>query len=114
MAYAQSKWENECPKAAGKTRGQGRPFFALSWTVAHPLSADSPLFGVTEAKLRDEEAEILVSLIGIDETVSQTIHARFSYTADDIAWGASFVDVLSRTPHGLIQVDLDHFHDLQK
>ena len=36
-------------------------------------------------------AEILVLLSGIDETFEQTVHARSSYVADEIAWNARFV-----------------------
>ena len=86
--------------------------FALSWTAVHLLMEDSPLHRATSASLAAEEAEVIVSLTGLDETFSQTVHARHSYTADDIIWGARFVDILSRTPDGRRRVDYTRFHEV--
>jgi inward rectifier potassium channel len=86
--------------------------FALSWTAIHPLIEDSPLHRATPESLAADEAEIIVSLTGLDETFSQTVHARHSYVADEIAWGARFVDILSRTPDGRRRVDYTRFHDV--
>ena len=86
--------------------------FALSWTALHPITEASPLFRATAESLAAHEAEIIVSLTGLDETFSQTVHARHSYVAEEIVWGARFVDVLSRTPDGRRQVDYTHFHDV--
>src|SRR3984957_18150880 len=44
-------------------------FFPLSWTIVHPIDAASPLAGRTRADLERGEAEILVLLSGIDETL---------------------------------------------
>ncbi len=86
--------------------------FALSWTVIHPLTGTSPFAGATPASLAALEGEIIVSLTGLDETFSQTVHARHSYTADEIVWDARFVDILSRLPDGRRRVDYTHFHDV--
>ena len=68
----------------------------LSWTIVHPIDKDSPLYGMTDRKLRDAEAELIVTLTGTDETFSQTVNARFSYTPDEIIWNKKFGDMLSR------------------
>jgi inward rectifier potassium channel len=86
--------------------------FALSWTAVHPITERSPLHGATSESLAASDAEIIVSLTGLDESFSQTVHARHSYVADEIIWGARFVDILSRTPDGRRQVDYTHFHDV--
>ena len=88
--------------------------FALTWTAIHPLTADSPLHRATPQSLAAEEAEIIVSLTGLDETFSQTVHARHSYVAEEIAWGARFVDILSRLPDGRRRVDYTRFHDVMR
>jgi inward rectifier potassium channel len=87
--------------------------FALSWTAIHPVTRDSPLYGATRQSLNDVEAEIIVSLTGIDETFSQTVHARHSWLADEIIWDVRFVDILSRLPDGRRQVDYRRFHEVQ-
>lgn len=56
-------------------------FFALSWTVVHPIDESSPLYGCSAQDLIDNEAEFLILLSGIDETFSQKVHSRTSYRA---------------------------------
>jgi inward rectifier potassium channel len=86
--------------------------FAFSWTVIHPVGDASPLHEATRASLVESEAEIIVSLTGLDESFSETVHARYSYRAEDIVWGARFVDVLSRLPDGRPHIDYSRFHDV--
>ncbi|HWQ35629.1 MAG TPA: hypothetical protein VNQ79_22470 [Blastocatellia bacterium] len=64
-------------------------FFPLSWTVVHPISEDSPLWQKGPAELAAMDAEFLILLTGIDETFSQTVHARSSYRHDEIVWNQS-------------------------
>jgi inward rectifier potassium channel len=51
-------------------------------------------------------------MTGIDETVSQIVHARHSYTAPEIMWNMRFADILSRTAEGRRAIDYTRFHDL--
>jgi inward rectifier potassium channel len=88
------------------------PVFVLSWTVLHQIKPGSPLFGATAETLAQQEAEIVVTLTGIDETLSQTIHARFSYVADEIRWKARFADIFVTTPDGRRRLDYSKFHDV--
>jgi inward rectifier potassium channel len=87
------------------------PQFSLSWTVMHPIDAQSPLYGIDPDLLAGQEASIVVTLTGIDETISQTVFARTSYRADEIRWGQRFVDILSETETGTTLVDYRRFHD---
>ncbi len=89
------------------------PIFALSWTVVHPIDQDSPLQGVTEEVFRESDAELIVSMTGIDDTFAQTIHSRFSYKPTEVVWNRAFEDILSRTPEGLLRIDLARIHDLK-
>jgi inward rectifier potassium channel len=91
---------------------QRNPIFALTWTAVHFLTESSPLYGATPESLVSTEAEVLVSLVGLDESLSQTVHARYSYLADEITWGGRFADVISRLPDGRRRVDLSRFHDV--
>ena len=88
------------------------PLFALTWMVMHPIEPDSPLCGASQESLRDQEVEIIVTLTGIDETFSQTIHARHSFIAENIHWGKRFADILTTTPDGRRAVDYGRFHDI--
>jgi inward rectifier potassium channel len=72
-------------------------FFPLAWTIVHPIDGASPLAGLTESDLRESRAEILILLTGTDETFSQPVHARSSYSAEEIVWHARFVDLFDRS-----------------
>jgi len=45
-------------------------------------------------------------------TFSQTIHARFSYTADDIVWGGVFADILGRSVQNKAVINLARIHEV--
>ena len=86
------------------------PLLQLSWTLLHPINAASPLYGMTGADIAADEAEVIVALTGLDETLSQTIHARFSYRCDEILRDAVFEDVLHVLPDGTIEMLYSGFH----
>ncbi len=90
-------------------------FFPLSWTVVHPIDSASPMSGLTHADLRDADAEFLVLLIGTDETLSQTVHSRSSYEANEVIWGAKFANMFMRTEaEGIIGMDLSRIHNIER
>jgi inward rectifier potassium channel len=86
--------------------------FALTWTVMHPVNESSPLYGVTFDEMLEKEMEILITLTGIDQTVSENIHAHHSYIPAEILWNHRFADILSKTPDGRRSVDYNRFHDV--
>jgi inward rectifier potassium channel len=88
-------------------------FLPLHWVVVHPIDEKSPLFGMTAEALRACAAEILVLLTGSDETFSQVVHARSSYQADEIVWGARFADMFVRSGNGLLGVDMRKIHEIE-
>jgi inward rectifier potassium channel len=87
------------------------PMFALTWTVIHPIDQSSPLFGASREGLLRAHAQIVVSIVGLDETFSQTIHARHTYEADEIRWNHRFADILTRAGDGHRRIDYRRFHD---
>ena len=88
------------------------PLFSLSWTAMHRIDEQSPLYGVTSELLDKAEASLVVTLSGLDETVSQPIHARHTYICRDILWNMRFVDIISKTKDGNRFVDYSRFHDV--
>ena len=94
------------------TRGRSA-MFALSWTAVHQIVEGSPLFGQTRESLANCAPEIIVSIIGLDETFSQTVHARHTFELDEIVWGARFADVLVLHPDGSRSVDYTHFDEVE-
>lgn len=77
----------------------------------HQINQSSPLYGATPETLLQEEAAIIITLMGIDE-ISQTIHARHLYVASDILWNMRFVDILLRSLNGDRYLDYSRFHDV--
>ena len=75
-------------------------FFPLAWTVVHPIDEGSPLRGLTHEALVATDAEILILLSGIDETISQSVHARSSYKPDSILFGHKFASIYNLTEDG--------------
>ncbi|HVT05036.1 MAG TPA: ion channel [Thermoanaerobaculia bacterium] len=89
-------------------------FFPLSWTVVHPIDADSPLYGVTPEELRRTESEFLILLTGFDETFSQNVHTRSSYKGDEVLCGVRFRSMLLKADGGLVGVDLRELNSIEK
>lgn len=82
-------------------------FFPLSWTIVHPIDDKSPMWGMTAEDLAERDAEILVLLSGIDETFSQTVHARSSYKPSEIVFGHRFVNIYNPVrPDGTVSIDV--------
>lgn len=90
---------------------QRTPSFTYSWTIMHIITPDSPLWGVDPSGLQDSDAQIVVILAGLDETLSQTIHARHVYRPEQILWGRRLRDILSKSAIGEYQIDYSGFDD---
>ncbi|MGH7008116.1 MAG: ion channel [Stellaceae bacterium] len=90
------------------------PTFVLTWTVMHPIDETSPLYKSSDQTLRAQEAEIIASISGLDESFAQTIYARKSYRPDNIRWGWRLSDIIGRTSDGRLTVDYEHFHDAEE
>jgi len=87
------------------------PLFVLSWSVMHVIDASSPLHGASSDSLAAQQAQAIVTIIGLDETLSQTIHARHVYDAADILFGRRLADILTRGLGPTPVVDYSRFHD---
>jgi inward rectifier potassium channel len=88
----------------------GTPALARSWNVLHPIDAASPLSGATPEALARDEVELMLTVVGIDETSAQNVHARHTYGHERVRWGARHADMLSELPDGRLQLDLREFH----
>jgi inward rectifier potassium channel len=89
-------------------------FFTLGWTVVHPVAADSPLYGWTEERLRESSAEFLVLIRAVDDTLSQPVHVRTSYTAEEVRWGVRFRSLFNPpASDGTVSIDVGRLHDIE-
>ena len=89
-------------------------FFPLYWTVVHAIDEHSPLWGMTEAHLSASEAEFLVLVTAIDETFSETVHARSSYRYDEVLWNRKFSSIFQESPDGRLAIDVGEIHEMQE
>jgi inward rectifier potassium channel len=81
-------------------------FFALTWTLVHPINESSPLWGKTAQNLESEQIEIMILMRGFDDTFGQNVNARYSYRYDEIEWGARFLPAFDVEPSGDLVIDL--------
>ncbi len=82
-------------------------FFTLHWTVVHPITADSPLAGVTPERLAESQAEFLIFVSALEETFSTHVSTRSSYTWDEVSWDVKFASIFADGPDGIIAIDVE-------
>lgn len=85
--------------------------FMITWTVFHTIDESSPLFGITADNLDTENLGLVVTMIGLDDTLSQTVHARYAWSREHFLFDHRFVDVIVEDPDGERVLDLGRFHD---
>jgi inward rectifier potassium channel len=88
------------------------PALARSWSVLHEIKPGSPLHGLTPAAMKQNEVELLVTVMGMDDTSLQSVHGQRRYTDDEVVWGARHVDILVDEGESLT-LDLRRFHDIE-
>ena len=69
----------------------------LLWPViaVHPLTAESPLYGISAESLIQEEFEIIVTLEGTTVSTNMAAQAVTSYLPNEILWGYRFEEKFS-------------------
>jgi inward rectifier potassium channel len=82
-------------------------FFPLTWTVVHPITPTSPLFGKTATDLEAMQAEVMILLKGFDDTFGQAVQTRYSYRYDEITWGAKFARAFEVEESGDLLIEVD-------
>lgn len=87
-------------------------FLALTWTIVHPIDAESPLYGMTAKDLKDLQAEFLILLKAYDDTFSQTVFARYSYRHDEVLWGKRFAPAFSVDSEGDMIIELHRLGEI--
>jgi inward rectifier potassium channel len=86
------------------------PTFSLSWTLMHSIDEYSPLYGFSAESLAESQSQIIVSLSGIDETVSQNVHTRHIYGANNIILDHQLVDIIHIVDEQNRYINYSHFH----
>lgn len=68
----------------------------LSWTLVHPITENSPLYGFTKEEFENNKGEVIVFLKAFDDMFSNTVVARTSYLFTEVIYGASFLPIFHR------------------
>ncbi len=87
-------------------------FFPTTWTIVHPITPSSPLYGLSEAEVRNRDPEFIIMLRAYDESFSQTVYSRSSYKVDELQWGRKFVYV-ARPEKGRLIVDVSRIDETE-
>ncbi len=88
---------------------QQNPAFALSWTLFHEINDKSLLYGLTPKDLAAAEYFFILTIKGVDETSSQDLRARKSYTFEQILWDHRYADILTPGENGALTLDYRKF-----
>ena len=63
---------------------------ALSWTLVHSITEDSPFAGMSKEDIASTDIEVMVFIKAFDDVFSNTVVSRTSYINKEIIWGGKF------------------------
>ncbi|MBC7552770.1 MAG: Inward rectifier potassium channel Irk [Taibaiella sp.] len=87
---------------------------ALSWTIVHSITEDSPVYNFTEAQISESRMELIVSIKAFDDHFSNIVQQRTSYTYRQAVYGAKFTPMFERAPDGeYTLLELDKISDYE-
>lgn len=84
---------------------------ALSWTLVHPVTTESPIYTLSKTDLERVHAEVIVVIHAYDDTVGQPFYARHSWHASDLLIGRRFAPMFFDTNEGIVEIDLTRIDD---
>lgn len=86
-------------------------FMALSWTVVHHITEESPLYGLSKKDFEKMDTEFIILIKAINDTYSQSVNSRNSYKAQDIIENAKFKPLSPDvTKSGTLKVSVTDIH----
>ena len=86
-------------------------FMALSWTVVHHITEESPLYGLTKKQLAERDVEFIILIKAINDTYSQSVNSRYSYKADELIENAKFKPLNPEaTKRGTLKISVTDIH----
>jgi len=72
----------------------------MNWTVVHPITENSPLYGFTYEDLRNGDVELYVLITAFDEVFSSPVLQRTSYTYSEMKVNAKFKPMYRESEDG--------------
>jgi inward rectifier potassium channel len=87
----------------------------LSWTIVHPVNEASPFYNFKESDYKSLKGELIVFIKAFEETFSNMVVARTSYTLEEIILDASFSSMFHRAEKGNKTIlNLDQLNTIKK
>lgn len=77
---------------------------ALSWTLVHPINEESPLYRFTAQDFANAKGELIIYIKAFDDTFSNNVIARTSYTFEELMYGYKFTPMYNRDNTGTTTV----------
>ncbi len=62
-----------------------------NWTLVHVINEESPLFNLSKEDIENGRIEMFLFIQGFDESFSNTVVSRTSYTYEEFVYGAKFL-----------------------
>jgi inward rectifier potassium channel len=89
------------------------PVFPLSWTLMHTIDETSPLYGMDEARMRQDTVRMFLAFEARDPDLATTVHDMHVYGPDEILFGMRYVDIISTDETGQPVADLTRINDVE-
>jgi inward rectifier potassium channel len=88
---------------------------ALNWTINHPITEASPLYGLDENQIREMRPEMVITIKGFDDHFSNIVQQRTSYDVTEMVYGARFTPMYHRSDDGSHTIlELDRMSDYEE
>ena len=83
-----------------------------NWTLVHVINEESPFYNLSKEDISNAQAELLIFVQGFDESFSNTVISRTSYSYDDFIYGAKFKPMFHPDANNTTTIlHLDMLHD---
>jgi inward rectifier potassium channel len=85
-------------------------FLPLAWNIRHCIDTQSPLFDVDLSDFAMRAPELMLLVVGMDESSGQAVSGRTSYVASEVLFSKRHTEVVIRdTLNNIIGIDYAQF-----
>ncbi len=87
--------------------------FLFTWQGTHAIDESSPLYGMSIEEMADSDAEILVTVTGVDQDLAHPMQAAHTYRLRDVHHGCRLADMFGQDENGASLLDFRQFHEFK-
>ncbi|OUS14180.1 hypothetical protein A9Q89_00940 [Gammaproteobacteria bacterium 53_120_T64] len=89
------------------------PIFSLTWTLAHTIDEQSPLYGLDKNAIESYGTILIITLDGIEDVFAQTVHTNYIYEAQHFMFNKRFANILGQHKDGRRMIDYTRFNEVE-